>query len=246
MNSQRRFGHKVWSPHRHTNTVLAFMSVMRMSNHQWQWEDSHENADCWILNGAYFLQEADSMQVQQLYESSLHKPYVAYIAKEFSGLKCRDWSLFKLPVAWNLVLRWANSITSSKDIGEKLISELKSNSPVTSSTWRGHYVGLRGWPNMARYTGEMQLTIACSRLLITPASFEEIVTWGVKPEVLENFLNDAEKNGQLIVKNSAQSGAMQATSTTTSSKISNPSSPAGNNGSSAGLLKRLMGRFMTR
>ncbi|ODU09847.1 MAG: hypothetical protein ABS84_07100 [Rubrivivax sp. SCN 71-131] len=232
----------LWTPTRESASTLAFMSTLRLHSSDWQWVDAPEQARWWVIDaGAH----EDLPALATLYDRLPEKPQVAFLAAQLSQLPRPSWAFFKPPVKSGLVFNWIRPHEASRS---------GAATAGASHPWRQGRLRLRRWPNMSRYGNTLELTVACSRLLAAPASYEQMLQWQVPAPLLERLLADAHESGLLQFESGARAAA--ASSPAIQAPEVQPSTPptgaavtaaaAGGEHSRWDLVKRLLGKFARR
>ena len=216
----------VWTPTRESPGVRAFMATMRLHSTNWQWTEQADQARWWVIDASAGI---DLTELLKHHDRMAEKPSVAFLANQLSQLPRPAWTFFKPPVQAGLIFNWIRPhVTTSS-------APTQPGPAHDRQPWRHGLLRLRRWPNVSRYGNTLELTVACSRLLAAPASYEEVLGWNVPPAVLDPLLADAHRQGLL----QHEPGAAPATTATRDAPIAETAAER----SRWDLIKRLLGKF---
>jgi hypothetical protein len=104
------------------------------------------------------------------------------------------WAFFKPPVHSSVIFNWVEAARRRHERQQALRAD--------SALLRQGLLRLKTWPNVARYAplgSALVLTMACSRLLAAPATYAQVLKWGVPAQLLDVVMRDALAQGLLVV-----------------------------------------------
>ncbi|MDR2238943.1 MAG: hypothetical protein LBE33_00690 [Zoogloeaceae bacterium] len=230
---------KVWTPTRQSNATRAFMSVLRLRSLAWGWVDAPALARWWVIDSTC---DIDVQMLALHYDQMLNKPEVAFLVAQPGLLPRPAWTLFKIPVKSSLIFDWIGR----RQFDKRSSPDYPAASVTSGTPWRQGLLRLKRWPNPARYGNTLDLIVACSRLLGAPATYAQVLTWGVAAPLLDRMLQDAFREGLLDISNLSrmpfsrnQSGA--SAPVTTWPGFNPAQTPADT--SRWNLIKQLLGKF---
>ena len=176
----------VWSPHRDSNSVVAFKSTLGLRTERWVWHDEPQRATWWLIDG---LRDPDSELTKSLINArSAGLVHGALLAPDWSVMRDPAWAFFKVPLLSKGIYSWVDSCLL-----------LHPALPA----WDGHQLKLRRWPNMSRYSVEndpgaaVLLTAACAQLLKDFTSYEDLLRTVPQRSTIDLLLTDALRDGIL-------------------------------------------------
>lgn len=212
----------VWSPHRDSNSVIAFKAILGMRAERWVWHDEPQRATWWLIDG---LRDSNNGLTAALVKAKSAGPvYGALLAPNWSSMRDPAWVFFKVPLLAKSVYSWVDS---------SLL--LHPASPV----WNGHELKLRRWPNMSRYATEndagaaVLLTAACAQLLKDFVLYEDLLHTVPQKSKIDSLLADALHDGILEMVKKQPAGMIRSKSLLLTTKDS----------SAWALVKRLIFKF---
>lgn len=221
----------VWTPSRDSAGTRAFMATLRLHSTDWHWTERAEQARWWIIDAAA---EADLPALLTHYGQLADKPRVAFLAAQLSQLPHPAWTFFKPPVQSGLIFNW---VRPHVGVAPAAVAPAPRSAAGPERPWRQGLLRLRRWPNVSRYGNALELTVACSRLLAAPATYEQVLQWQVPAALLDELLADAHAQGLLQIEPPSATGPVPAPAIASIP----PDTPAER--SRWDLVKRLLGRF---
>ncbi|MDR2837741.1 MAG: hypothetical protein LBV49_04105 [Azonexus sp.] len=220
---------RIWTPSRQSNAVRAFMAVLRMDSPLWDWADSPALASWWVIDSACGI---DVTALTSYYDQMPGKPEVAFLAAQPGSLPHPAWTLFKPPVKSSLIFDW---IKQRQPAGPPPVDR-PTPSFAPAMPWRHGLLRLKRWPNPARYDNSLEFTVACSRLLGAPATYAQILEWGIAAPLLDRILQDALAEGLLDISDPSPAAAAIRPEKDAAAATDADTSRWG-------LIKRLLGKF---
>lgn len=218
----------LWTPTRDSAAARAFMATLRLHSVSWEWAEQAEQARWWVLDARAI---ADLPALLECYGRMPVKPRVAFLAAQLSALPCPAWTFFKPPVQSGLIFNWIRPHIASAAVPPDAAPD-HAHPP-----WRHGLMRLRRWPNVSRYGNALELTVACSRLLTAPASYEQVLQWNVPAPLLDQLLADTHRQGLLLLEQGTAPAPVS---------LDAPDAPAvqaSGERSRWDLIKRLLGKF---
>lgn len=187
-----RYG--LWSPHRDSPHVLAFQSLLSdRLNESWVWYNDPSAAAWWIVDGARYdiANVTEMLRSERAHDATYGATHGAILADDWTSVSHPIWTFFKVPLKTQLVYNWVDTIH-------------KRTMPVASS-FRGQKFRLRRWPNMSRYSHQlntaqsMSLTVACAQALQNRMAYAEMIALaGINNStIVDSLLRDALQDGIL-------------------------------------------------
>lgn len=207
----------IWSPTRESASTLAFMATLRLHSPAWEWADTPHQARWWLVDAT--SGQVDSSTLAALathYDGLTEKPRVAFLAAQLGQLPRPSWTFFKPPVKSGLIFNWVRppaaavavvAAAAAAAAAEASTAVPRAAAAAALPPWRQGQLRLRRWPNISRYGNRLELTVACSRLLSAPASYEQVLQWSVPAELLDRLLADALRDGLLHIEGEAAPAA---------------------------------------
>ncbi|HNT38447.1 MAG TPA: hypothetical protein PKO45_04930 [Rubrivivax sp.] len=247
----------VWTPTRESASTMAFMSTLRLHSTAWHWVDAPGQARWWVIDAGAYDDPTALTALTDDYDRMPWKPHVAFLAAQLSQLPRPSWTFFKPPVKSGLVFNWIRPHGGQDAFGVSARPHAATVPAGEAPPWRQGLLRLRRWPNMSRYGNTLELTVACSRLLAAPASYEQLLQGAVPAPLLDRLLADAHEAGMLQLEplvhgKAAATPAARAPAPesipgpTPERSIAPPAElPAGER-SRWDLVKRLLGKFARR
>lgn len=213
----------VWSPHRESNSVVAFKAVLGLRAERWVWYDEPQKATWWLVDG---LRDSNSdLTLALMNAKSTAFVHGALLAPDWSAMRHPVWAFFKVPLAGDGVYNWVDSCLLMHP---------------ASCAWEGHRLKLRRWPNMSRYGADtdvgtaVALTAACAQLLKEFISYEDLL--GVLPQ---------KSKIDVLLTDALQDGILEMVKIPEAPSIKNPELqlPTANDSRVWALVKRLVFKF---
>lgn len=219
----------VWTPSRDSAGARAFMATLRLHSTDWHWIERAEQARWWVIDAAAGV---DLPALLAHYGQLADKPRVAFLTGQLSQLPHPAWTFFKPPVQSGLIFNWVRPHVSAAPTAAAPTAPPAAG---LEHPWRQGLLRLGKWPNVSRYGNALELTVACSRLLAAPATYEQVLQWQVPAALLDELLADAHAQGLLQIEPATGPGPAPANASIP------PDTPAER--SRWDLVKRLLGRF---
>ena len=176
----------MWSPHRDSNSVVAFKAVLGLRTERWVWYDEPQKATWWLVDGLRDSNNGLTLALMDARSTAL--VHGALLAPDWSAMRDPVWAFVKVPLLAKGVYNWVDSCLL-----------LHPASP----TWEGHQLKLRRWPNMSRYGAgadagtAVALTAACAQLLKEFISYEDLLRALPHKSKIDSLLVDALQDGIL-------------------------------------------------
>lgn len=220
--SEPLFG--IWKGEQDSNALRAFMAALKLHSTHWHWAPNARSARWWVIDdvGGTDTHEATTA----LYGKLAQKPRVAFLSRQMVRLPVPGWTFFKVPLETQQLFHWLDA----------QFRDMESEQARPRADWAGSMILLTRWPNMARYGTQLELVLACSKLLAGWTAYDELLgTPGVSREQLDTLLQEARDNGIL-----------QQSRTPTPAHATGRSRHPGRSameGRRTGLIRRLLDRF---
>lgn len=214
----------VWKGEQDSNTLRAFMAALKLHSTHWHWAPDARSARWWVIDD---ISGADThAAATALYGKLAQKPRVAFLSRQMMRLPVPGWTFFKVPLETQQLFNW-------------LDAQFRAMEPERAQPqvdWAGSMILLTRWPNMARYGTQLELVLACSKLLAGWTAYEELLSApGVSREQLDTLLQEARDDGILQqMRHHAKAPAARPGH--------HPKQPP-MEGRRAGLIRRLLDRF---
>lgn len=230
-----RYG--LWSPHRDSSNVSAFQSLLSQRlNESWVWYSDPSAATWWIVDGARSDVAAvtEMLRAERTRESTNGITHGAILATDWTSVSHPIWTFFKVPLKTQLVYNWVDAVQ-------------KRMNPMMTS-FRGQKFRLRRWPNMSRYSHNlntaqsMSLTVACAQALKSRMAYTDMIMLvGIDNSmVIDSLLRDALQDGILEL---SKADAIETARPPSSSLSSLPSPNPTSNHKGWSLVRRLIEKF---
>jgi hypothetical protein len=208
------------------------MATLRLQSSAWDWAgDAPEQAPWWVIDSSC---DVDLHGLASRYDQLQRKPQVAFLAVQMAQLPRAAWAFFKPPVISGLVFNW---IRASR-LDERPAAHPPAALAMAAAPWRQGLLRLKKWPNVARYGDQLHLTVACSRLLVAPATYAEMLEWKVPIPLLDRMLQDTLEHGQLEIAAAPVEPAAAAPKESGAAPLTHPADAA-----RWDLVKRLIKKF---
>jgi len=189
--AKHRFG--VWSPHRDSGGVTAYMALMKLRPERWVWCDQAVQASWWVVDGTRSDLAAVTGHLKALQPH--RTTFGAYLANDWLSVPDPVWTFFKTPLQSQQIFKWLDS-------GLPRLTQ-------RDASWAGCRLRLRRWPNLAKYAPQLdiaerlKLTMACANLLEGWVHYETLVPRFRDTDLLHSVLDDAANSAILEVSEPA-------------------------------------------
>lgn len=185
--AKQRFG--IWSPHRDSDCVTAYMALMKLRAERWVWCERPAQASWWVVDGT--RADLDAVTRDLKLQQANHDTLGAYLANDWLSVPDPAWTFFKTPLQNQQVFRWIDAALP------KLAQR--------AATWHGCRFRLRRWPNLAKYASHtdigdrLKMTMACANLLEDWVSYEALIPRFRDTDLLHSILDDADTDSILEI-----------------------------------------------
>lgn len=219
----------IWKGEQDSNTIRAFMAALKLHSAHWHWAPDASSAKWWVVDDISDPSEHDA--TTSIYRSLPRKPHVAFLSRQLIRLPVPGWTFFKMPLETQQLFNWLDA--------QFRAMEPEQARAQPGADWAGSMILLTRWPNMARYGKQLELVLACSKLLADWTAYDELVhSTGVSQQQLDTLLLEARDSGILKQMRHRPVGAPTAAA-----------APGGHHNDTAiqgrrvGLIRRLLDRF---
>lgn len=207
----------IWCNEPKAKLAKSLMAAVRLRmTESWEWTSSPVNAHVWVVDGA--SENYLSKQIKSLF-TKCHKPPTAFFEEKNDTENFVDmhpeWRLMFKPMSFEKVNAWLEeslpNLTKLRSMDAD--AELQQAAEI-KEPWRKESFFLRQWPNMARYGANLQLTMLCGQLLLTPMDYTKAAEVVGEEKELDRLLRDAHNDGLLVIERKTKESPLRASGVT--------------------------------
>lgn len=184
----------LWSPHRESESVQAFRSLLRLRSENWRWVEEPAAASWLVIDAGHRF---DARWTALLNEGGRQRQGIV-LARSWAELPSPRWTYFKLPLAPKRLFSWIDQVIGADSAS--WLTSLGRGDEAAACEWDGSRLRLTRWPNLSAYGAQALQLLAVTQLMLSDTvDYEFLLTQIGDAALLNRFLDEMRAQRILIV-----------------------------------------------
>lgn len=224
----------LWSPHRDSESVQAFRSLLSLRGENWRWVEEPSAASWLVIDAGHRF---DARWTALLVEGGRQRHGIV-LARSWAELPSPKWTYFKLPLAPKRLFSWIDQLLGADS--SSWLASLNRGDDAVGGEWESSRLRLTRWPNLSAYGAQALQLLAVTQLMLSDSTDYELLLTQVGDAALLNRFLEEMRAQRILIVDRQYSGPLPSMS-----PARNDEDGVVRNGASvSGLLQKFLRRFL--